>query len=71
MKELWIDLSLQYLTLRALHLSLSGNPRGQNHFKSVGGLEVLLDGQALPSINALILNKIPLISVKKGDSLMS
>lgn len=55
MKEQWTDLSLQYLTLRTLHLSLSGNPRGQNHFKSIGGLEVLLDGLGLPSINVILL----------------
>ncbi|CAK7347273.1 unnamed protein product [Dovyalis caffra] len=35
--------------------SLSENPRGQNHFKSIGGLEVLLDGLGLPSINVLLL----------------
>jgi hypothetical protein len=54
MKEQRTDLSLQYLTLWTLHLALSNNPRGQNHFKSIGGLEVLLDGQGLPSINVLL-----------------
>lgn len=50
-----MDVSLQYLTMRALHLALSENPRGQNHFKSIGGLEVLLDGLGVPSVNVLFL----------------
>ncbi|KAI4307513.1 hypothetical protein L6164_030691 [Bauhinia variegata] len=49
MKEHWMDESLQYLTLKILCLALSGNPRGQNHFKSIGGLEVLLDSLGFPS----------------------
>ncbi|KAK9271394.1 hypothetical protein L1049_026984 [Liquidambar formosana] len=49
MKEQWTDISLQYLTLRTLCSALSENPRGQNHFRSIGGLEVLLDGLGLPS----------------------
>nr|XP_027094520.1 BEACH domain-containing protein B isoform X2 [Coffea arabica]XP_027094521.1 BEACH domain-containing protein B isoform X3 [Coffea arabica] len=53
MKEQWIDLSLQYLTLRTLKMSLADNPRGQNHFRSIGGLEVLLDGLGVSSNNAI------------------
>lgn len=52
MKEQWTDLSLQYLTLRTLQLSLTDNTRGQNHFRSIGGLEVLLDGLGIPPTNA-------------------
>ncbi|CAN1248854.1 BEACH domain-containing protein B [Linum perenne] len=55
LKEQWTDISLQYLTLKILHVALVENPRGQNHFKSIGGLEVLLDGLGLPSINVLLL----------------
>ncbi|KAK9032820.1 hypothetical protein V6N11_017863 [Hibiscus sabdariffa] len=55
MKEQWTDMSLQFLTLRTLSFALYDNPRGQNHFRSIGGLEVLLDGLALPSINILLL----------------
>jgi hypothetical protein len=44
-----MDDSLQYLSLKILSLALSANPRGQNHFKSIGGLEVLLDGLGFPS----------------------
>ncbi|GAB2247807.1 hypothetical protein Droror1_Dr00007689 [Drosera rotundifolia] len=40
---------VQYLILRVLHSTLSENPRGQNHFRSIGGLEVLMDVLALPS----------------------
>ncbi|CAL1372181.1 unnamed protein product [Linum trigynum] len=55
LKEQWTDISLQNLTLKILHIALVENPRGQNHFKSIGGLEVLLDGLGLPSINVLLL----------------
>lgn len=55
MKEQWTDSSLLYLSLRILHSTLSQNPRGQSHFRSIGGLEVLLDGLGLPSNNGLIL----------------
>lgn len=55
MKEQWTDTSLLYLSLRILHSTLSQNPRGQTHFKSIGGLEVLLDGLGIPSNNGLLL----------------
>lgn len=51
LKEQQMDLSLHCLTLRILHSSLFKNPRGQNHFRSIGGLEVLLDGLGVPSYN--------------------
>lgn len=53
LKEQWTDMSLQYLTLRTLQSALADNPRGQNHFRSIGGLEVLLDGLGVPSNNSL------------------
>ncbi|TKY74425.1 BEACH domain-containing protein lvsC [Spatholobus suberectus] len=49
LKELLMDDSLHYLCLKILSLALSANPRGQNHFKSIGGLEVLLDGLGFTS----------------------
>lgn len=52
MKEQWTDLSLQYLTRRTLQLLLADNTRNQNHFRSIGGLEVLLDGLGIPPSNA-------------------
>lgn len=57
MKEQWADMSLQHLTLRALRSALVDNPRGQNHFRSIGGLEVLLDGLGVPSIDSLVVNE--------------
>ncbi|KAK4276908.1 hypothetical protein QN277_015003 [Acacia crassicarpa] len=49
MRDQWMDDSIQYLTLKTLCLALSANPRVQNLFKSIGGLEVLLDGLGVPS----------------------
>ncbi|XP_047961281.1 BEACH domain-containing protein B isoform X2 [Salvia hispanica] len=57
MKELWPDISLQHMTLRALRSALVDNPRGQNHFRSIGGLEVLLDGLGVPSIDSLVVSE--------------
>lgn len=49
LKEQWTDLPLHYITLYALRSTISENTRAQNHFRSIGGLEVLLDGLGLPS----------------------
>ncbi|KAL6888469.1 hypothetical protein ACP4OV_009495 [Aristida adscensionis] len=49
LKEQWTDLSLHFITLYALRLTIAENTRAQNHFRSIGGLEVLLDGLGLPS----------------------
>jgi WD40 repeat protein len=51
LKEQWTEMPLQYLTLCTLQSALSDNPRGQNHFRSIGGLEVLLDGLGVASNN--------------------
>lgn len=53
MKEQWTNTSLQFWTLGALRSALADNVRGQNHFRSIGGLEVLLDGLGLHSNNVL------------------
>lgn len=70
MKELQTDMSLQYLTLRTLRLALSENPRGQNHFKSIGGLEVLLDGLGLPSTNVLLMENDTQVDMKRCINLI-
>ncbi|XP_057986936.1 BEACH domain-containing protein B isoform X2 [Hevea brasiliensis] len=70
LKEQWMDVSLQYSTLSTLHLALSENPRGQNHFKSIGGLEVLLDGLGVPSINVLLLKNAFHVDEKRDDNLL-
>ncbi|KAM3295295.1 hypothetical protein ACQJBY_037900 [Aegilops geniculata] len=49
LKDQWTDLSLHFITLYALRSTISENTRAQNHFRSIGGLEVLLDGLGLPS----------------------
>ncbi|XP_038988519.1 LOW QUALITY PROTEIN: BEACH domain-containing protein B-like [Phoenix dactylifera] len=54
LKEQWTDLSLHYLALGTLRSALSENPRAQNHFRSIGGLEVLMDGLGLPSSQCLV-----------------
>uniref|UniRef100_A0A2P2MSM7 BEACH domain-containing protein lvsC isoform X1 n=1 Tax=Rhizophora mucronata TaxID=61149 RepID=A0A2P2MSM7_RHIMU len=68
LKEQWTDLLLHCLTLRALILALSENLRGQNHFKSIGGLEVLLDGLGLPSINAMLLKDTSCIEERRDGN---
>lgn len=68
MKEQWTDMSLQCLTLRTLFFALCDNSRGQNHFKSIGGLEVLLDGLALPSINMLLLKRASHVDAQRGQN---
>ncbi|KAJ1424747.1 WD40/YVTN repeat-like-containing domain superfamily [Sesbania bispinosa] len=67
LKELLIDVSLQYLSLKILSLALSANPRGQNHFKSIGGLEVLLDGLGFPSNYATTYTKFVLTHGFRDD----
>uniref|UniRef100_A0A0E0JVW3 BEACH domain-containing protein B n=1 Tax=Oryza punctata TaxID=4537 RepID=A0A0E0JVW3_ORYPU len=49
LKEQWTDVLLHFITLHALRSTISQNTRAQNHFRSIGGLEVLLDGLGLPS----------------------
>lgn len=48
LKEQWNDLSLHFITLCTLQSTVSGT-RAQNHLRSIGGLETLLDGLGLPS----------------------
>ncbi|XP_061352489.1 BEACH domain-containing protein B, partial [Gastrolobium bilobum] len=67
LKELLMDDSLQYLCLKILSLALSANPRAQNHFKSIGGLEVLLDGLGFPSNYATTYSKFVLADVFRDD----
>ncbi|XP_050379175.1 BEACH domain-containing protein B isoform X2 [Argentina anserina] len=68
MKEQWTDTSLLYLSLRILHSTLSQNPRAQSHFKSIGGLEVLLDGLGIPSNNGQILKSSASAADKRSEN---
>eukprot|EP01018_Ginkgo_biloba_P014188 Gb_28819 [translate_table: standard] len=47
------EMSLEQLTLRTLKAALTANPRAQNHFKSIGGLEVLIDALGITSKNTI------------------
>ncbi|CAH9105180.1 unnamed protein product [Cuscuta epithymum] len=53
-KEQQTDILLQRLVLETLQSALTDNPRGQNHFRSIGGLEAMLDGLGVVSNNALL-----------------
>eukprot|EP00250_Pteridium_aquilinum_P031649 c43996_g1_i1 orf=261-1403(+) len=44
-----LDSSLQQLTLTTLRAALLGNLRAQNHFRSLGGIDVLVDAIGLTS----------------------
>ncbi|KAK3423455.1 hypothetical protein EUGRSUZ_F00430 [Eucalyptus grandis] len=68
MKEQFMDVNLQHLTLKSLLSALSGNLRGQNHFKSIGGLEVLLDGLGLPTNNVYNLKNIFNVIEKRDEN---
>ena len=48
LKAQWTALSLHFTTLCTLRSTISGT-HAQNHFRSIGGLEILLDGLGLPS----------------------
>ncbi|EPS68659.1 hypothetical protein M569_06109, partial [Genlisea aurea] len=57
LKEQWIEMPLQHVTLRTLQSVLTDNFRGQNHFRSIGGLEVLLDGLGVRPFYSLVVNE--------------
>ena len=56
MKEQCIDLTLHFITLCTLRSTVSGT-RAQNHLRSIGGLEILLDGLGLPSSKFSVLRQ--------------
>lgn len=68
MKEQQTDMELHCLTLRSLRSALVNNPRGQNHFRSIGGLEVLLDGLGFPSVNILKSKNSSLSTKERGEN---
>jgi hypothetical protein len=43
-----LDTTLEQLVLHTLRATIVANPYTQNHFRSIGGLEVLLDGIQTP-----------------------
>uniref|UniRef100_A0A0E0GD50 Neurobeachin alpha-solenoid region domain-containing protein n=1 Tax=Oryza nivara TaxID=4536 RepID=A0A0E0GD50_ORYNI len=62
--EQWTDLSLHFITLCTLRSTISGT-RAQNHVRSIGGLEILLDGLGLPSSKFSVLKN---SSIPKDES---
>jgi len=56
LKEQCIDLTLHFITLCTLRSTVSGT-RAQNHLRSIGGLEILLDGLGLPSSKFSVLRQ--------------
>lgn len=49
LKNQMTEMLLEQLTLRTLKAALIANPRAQNHFRSIGGPLVLIDGLDIPS----------------------
>ncbi|BBM99563.1 hypothetical protein MPTK1_1g22060 [Marchantia polymorpha subsp. ruderalis] len=45
------DISLEQLTLKTLREAIFSNPKSQNHFRSIGGLEVLMTGLGILALN--------------------
>ncbi|XP_037457938.1 BEACH domain-containing protein B-like isoform X2 [Triticum dicoccoides] len=68
LKEQWTDLSLHFTTLSTLRSTISGT-HAQNHFRSIGGLEILLDGLGLPS-NKFSVSKHSSISRDERDEIL-
>ncbi|KAH9329817.1 hypothetical protein KI387_001925, partial [Taxus chinensis] len=65
LKNQIMEMSLEQLTLTTLKSVLSANPRAQNHFKSIGGLQVLMDGLGM----SITMGELPTVS--KGYDLSS
>ncbi|XP_062179129.1 BEACH domain-containing protein B-like [Phragmites australis] len=68
-KEHWTDLSLHFITLGTLRSTVSGT-RAQNHFRSIGGLEILLDGLGLPSSKFSVSKHSSISTDERGEILM-
>ncbi|KAL6603651.1 hypothetical protein ACP70R_044012 [Stipagrostis hirtigluma subsp. patula] len=68
-KEHWTDLSLHFITLCTLRSTVSGT-RAQNHFRSIGGLEILLDGLGLPSSKISVSKHSSISRDERGEILL-
>ncbi|XP_039804100.1 BEACH domain-containing protein B-like isoform X5 [Panicum virgatum] len=69
LKEQWNDLSLHFITLCTLQSTVSGT-RAQNHLRSIGGLEILLDGLGLPSTKFSVLKHSSISRNERGEILL-
>ncbi|XP_057837661.2 BEACH domain-containing protein B isoform X1 [Cryptomeria japonica] len=65
LKNQLMEMPLEQLTLRTLKSALIANPRAQNHFKSIGGLQVLMDGLGISTTMG------ELVNLSKGYDLSS
>ncbi|CAL5040017.1 unnamed protein product [Urochloa decumbens] len=68
LKEHCNGLSLHFLTLCTLQSTVSGT-RAQNHLRSIGGLEILLDGVGLPSSKFSVLKHSSISRNERGEIL--
>ncbi|KAL6873753.1 hypothetical protein ACP4OV_013835 [Aristida adscensionis] len=68
-KEHWTDLSLHFVTLCTLRAAVSGT-RAQNHFRSIGGMEILLDGLGLPSSKISVSKHSSISRDERGEMLL-
>ncbi|CAL4966889.1 unnamed protein product [Urochloa decumbens] len=68
LKEQCNDLSLHFLSLCTLQSTISGT-RAQNHLRSIGGLEILLDGLGLPSSKFSVLKHSYISRNERGEIL--
>lgn len=50
LKRTFSDNSLEQLTLRTLRSAFTANPRVQNHFRSIGGLDLLVQNLGWPEL---------------------
>ncbi|CAD6338666.1 unnamed protein product [Miscanthus lutarioriparius] len=69
LKEQCIDLTLHFITLCTLRSTVSGT-RAQNHLRSIGGLEILLDGLGLPSSKFSVLRQSSISRNERAEILL-
>ncbi|KAF8687356.1 hypothetical protein HU200_043042 [Digitaria exilis] len=69
LKEQWNDLSLHFITLCTLQSTVSGT-RAQSHLRSIGGLELLLDGLGLPYSKFSVLKHSSISRKERGEILL-
>ncbi|WVZ78912.1 hypothetical protein U9M48_026555 [Paspalum notatum var. saurae] len=69
LKLQWSDLSLHSITLSTLRSTVCGT-RAQNHLRSIGGLQMLLDGLGLPSTKFSVLKHSSISRNERGEILL-
>ncbi|KAJ1260421.1 hypothetical protein BS78_10G231000 [Paspalum vaginatum] len=69
LKLQWSDLSLHSITLSTLRSTVCGT-RAQNHLRTIGGLQMLLDGLGLPSTKFSVLKHSSISRNERGEILL-